>query len=361
MCPANSSPSGTPDAPDVAPLEKAWNELRDQLARHVVGQQVLIEQMFIALLAGGHCLLASMPGMAKSLTAATLAQALGLSFYRLRCSSDLLPEDIVEGHLPPLNDHQPPPSHRLLAANVLLMDGVDRLPPKTLNVVYQALQDREILVRGEPLPLPDPFLLLASAYLPEEDQVGGPPELRDDRFMFQIRVDYPDYHDEYRVAEGATGATPPPIEPLQLPGGIPALRELARAVKAPAHTLHYVLRLVRSTRVHEGENPDFVYEWVTSGAGPRAVHAITLAAKIRAAIHGRKSASIADVRSVAPPVLRHRVLTNRNAQSTGVTVEKVIERLLSDIPERIEGDSEPPKPGESIDPQDWHASNLPTW
>jgi MoxR-like ATPase len=361
MSSTNSSPSSLPSTTDLASLKRTWNDLCDQLAKHVVGQQDLIEQLFIALLAGGHCLLTSMPGMAKTLAAAVFSETLGLSFYRIRCSSDLLPEDIVADHLPAPDDDRQVPSHHLLDANVLLMDGVDRLPPKTLNLVHQALQDHEILVRGEPRSLPDPFLLLASTYLKDEDEADRAPELRDDRFMFQIRVNYPDYYDEYRVAEGVTGTTPPTVKPLQLPGGIAALRDLVRTVEAPAHTLHYALRLVRSTRVHEGENPDFVYEWVTSGAGPRAVHAMTLASKIRAAINGRPSVTIDDVRAVAPPVLRHRVVTNRNARSTGVTVEKVIERLLADIPERIDGDSEPPKPGETIDPQDWHASDLPTW
>ncbi|MFV1965509.1 MAG: AAA family ATPase [Pirellulaceae bacterium] len=347
---------------DFAPLKRTWNRLRGELGKSVVGQDDLIEQLFIAILAGGHCLVKGMPGVAKALVAATFAQALGLSFHRIRCSPDLSPNDVAADHIPATgNGEDGSPSSRLLAANVLLVDGVERLPPKTLSLVYQALQDREILARGELHRLPDPFLLLASSHPEDEDAAQNPSELRDDRFMFQIRVDYPSYHDEYQVAETMTATPPAPIEPLASPAEIGSLRKLVRTAGAPAHTLHYVLRLVRSTRVHEGENPDFVYEWVRNGAGPRAVHFMTQAAKIRAAINGRSNVSIEDIRAVAHPVLRHRVLTNRNAQSTGITVERVIQRLLADVPERVDGDNEPPQAGDTMNPQEWSTGDTLPW
>jgi len=218
-----------------------------------------------------------------------------------------------------------------------------------------------VTIHGQPHRLPDPFLLLATTYPADEDAAPAPAEPRDDRFMFQILVRYPTYHDEFQVAEATTVAAPQQVEPAFSPEEIIAWRKLVRAVQAPPHAIHYLLRLVRSTRVHEGENPDFVYEWVASGAGPRAVHFLTLAAKTRAAIYGRPSLSTEDVRMMAPPVLRHRIITNRNAHSTGVTVDRVINRLLSDVPERLADDDKPPEPGDVVDPQDWSPGDVMPW
>jgi len=290
--------------------------------------------------------------------AATLARILGLDFHRIRCTPDLTPDDVTDGtHQSVAASDIGRAEGGLLFANVLLVDGLDRLPPKTQSILHQAIQDREVIVRGQRRRLPNPFLLLATRYPADEDSPDAPYEPRDDRFMLEIRVRYPSYYQEYGIADAMTAAGRAEPQQILSAAEILLFQQQVRKVAAPPHALHYAIRLVRSTRVHEGENPDFVYEWVSQGAGPRAVHYLTLAGKVRAALRGRDHVANDDIRAVAHSVLRHRVITNRNARSNGITVDRVIDRLLSDVPDRLAGDDAPPGPTHRSDPQDWPSTD----
>jgi MoxR-like ATPase len=340
-------------AQDSSPsLMDAWQRVQAEMNKRVVGQEHLSEQLLVTLLSDGHCLVSGMPGVAKTLATQTLAQALGLVCHRVRCSADVYPEDILG------EAENEPSALALLSANILLVDDLDRLPPKSSNVLQQAIQDREVSVRGQLRPLADPFMLVATRYLGDGDEPEIQREPREDRFMFEIRVRYPSYSDEYRIAETNSASITAPPEQILTVDDVIRMRRQVRCVELPTHVIHYALRLVRCTRVHEGENPDFVYEWVSQGAGPRAVHCLTMAAKVRASLHGRSVVETEDIRAVTYPTLRHRLITNRNAHSNGVTVDRVIARLLEDIPTRLDGDDAPPQPGETLSPEEWSADPM---
>ena len=340
-------------------MERAWEQIRAEFGKAVIVQDELIEQLLISILSAEHSMLVGAPGAAKSLMAMTLARVLGLDFHRLRCTPDLTPDDVTQGvPLPEATPDAGPSEGGPLFANVLLVDGMDRLAPKTQSVLHQAIQDREVIVRGQRRRLPNPFLLLATRYPADEDCLDAPYEPRDDRFMLQIRVGYPTYHQEYGIADAMAAAGRAQPQQILSAAEILLLQQQVRQVDAPPHTLHYATRLVRSTRVHEGENPDFIYEWVSQGAGPRAVHYLTLAGKVRAALRGRHQVANEDIRAVAHSVLRHRVITNRNARSNGITVDRVIDRLLNDVPDRVAGDDTPPGPAHRRGPQDWSSARA---
>lgn len=319
-------------------LHAVCEAVREQLAKAVVSQDAVIEQMMIALLAQGHCLLEGPAGAAKSLVAASLACVLGLRFDRVRCTAELTPAQVVgRGAAPKLDSEVPGP----IFANVVLVDDVTRLSPATDALLQQAIQENQVVLDGRRHWLPEPYMILATRY-PEHEEVEATVEHHDDRFMMKIAIGYPEYDDEFKLAEKLATPLDEPLDQVVAPEDFPKFRHVISEIETPAHTIHYALRLVRATRVHEGETPDFVYEWVDFGAGPRAAHFITLAAKTRAALHGRGAVTSEDIRKVTHPVLRHRIITNRNAHSTGVTVDRVIRRLLYEIAEREDGDDVAP-------------------
>lgn len=309
--------------------------LRNEVAKVVVGRDEIVEQLLIATLAGGHCLLEGPPGVARSLLAASFARALGLDFDRVRCTGALSPEQLLgDGDGSGVNRGP-------LAANVVVIDDYPRLSEATDSVIRQAVNEGEVTMELRRFPLPQPQLIVATRYV-ESDEDIGPVELRDDRFMFHLAIGYPAYHDEYEMADSASAPDSKPTSPVSSAAELLELREVVRHAELPPHVIHYALRLARATRIHEAETPDFVYEWISVGAGPRAVHYLTLAAKIRAALHGRSAATTDDVQAIAPPTLRHRILRNQNARENGITIDKVISRLLYEIPDREEGDDRAP-------------------
>jgi MoxR-like ATPase len=222
---------------------------------------------------------------------------------------------------------------------VILVDDISRLSPKTNSVVQQASSGPTVKVEGYEYELPRPNLVLATNYV-DPDLVDATPGPQDDRFMLKLALPYPPYEVDYQIADSLTrGANQQPQQVL-LPEQLMRYRQTVLQVSAPPPVIHYAVRLTRATRVHEEETPDFVFEWVSSGAGPRAVHYLTLAAKARAALHGRGVVDSDDIRQVTHAVLRHRISTNHNARANGVSVNKVIDRLLYEIPEREPGDEE---------------------
>ncbi len=340
-----------------AVVRASWRKIQGELGRCVLGQDELLEQLWILILTRGHGVVVGLPGVAKFLAASSLARVAGLVFHRIRCTPDLSPEDLVIGCDGREGTGHDDASCGLLSANVLLVDDMDRLSPKTSSTVHHAIQDREVVLRGQRLALPNPFVVLATRY-PLDETAETPYEPRNDRFMFEVRVRYPDYGSEYRMIETSALVEERPVQQLFSPAELLALQLQIPKIELPPYVIHYAVRLIRSTRVHEGENPDFVYEWVVQGAGPRALRHLMIAAQARAAMRGASSAAICDVRSVALPVLRHRIITNRNARSNGITPDRVVNRLLEDIPERLAGDDQPVADGEVADPQQWFPDGL---
>ena len=326
---------------DVEELKLNFDRVRDELAKVVVDQEQFAEQLMIAALAGGHCLAEGPPGVGRSLTARSLAQICGLKFDRVRCTPDLLPDELIGAGPKPDDGGSVAIAPGPLFAHLVLVDDITRLSPKPNSVVQQVIEGGTVVVDGRTYELPQPSLLLATSYLEEEqlDLVSRP---QDDRFMLKLALPYPGYQTEYKLAESLTQAGDRQPQQVLSAEDFVRYRQTVLQVAAPPPVIHYAVRLARATRVHEGETPDFVYEWIQVGAGPRAVHYLTLAAKVRAALHGRAEAESEDVRQIAHAVLRHRIVTNHNARSTGVSVDQVIDRLLYDVPAREPGDEEPP-------------------
>ena len=325
---------------ELATLGATFQLVRDELANRIVGCNSLIEQLMISLLAGGNCLLEAPPGTAKTLATASFARVTGLSFDQVRSTPDLTPHDLVGLGARPQNNREIPGP---LFANVVLVADIERLPPRSNALIQQAIQEQQVVLEGRRHALSEPFMIVATQY-PVHDGHESladrtiADEYHDDRFMLKLTIPYPDEADEFQLASVLSSASQRPLEQVIGLDEVRRFRELVRQVQAPPEIINDILRLVRSTRIHEGETPDFIYEWVDFGAGPRATHHLALAAKVRAALYGREQVSIDDVRAVAHPVLRHRIVTNRNARSSGVTVDRVIKRLLYEILDSREQD-----------------------
>ncbi|MEX0818272.1 MAG: MoxR family ATPase [Pirellulaceae bacterium] len=319
--------------PELALLQAAVERVRGELAKCLVGSDALVEQLMISLLAGGHCLLEAAPGTAKTLATASFARVTGLAFDQIRSTADLTPEDLVGLGAQPKNELEVPGP---LFANLVLVADIERLSPRADALIQQAIQEQQVVLRGRRHALADPFMIVATQYPVHDGHENRAErtvadEYHDDRFLLKIKIAYPDEATEYQLATSMSSAAQEPLEQVIGLDELRSFRTLVRQVEAPPEVINYILRLVRATRVHEGETPDFIYEWVDFGAGPRATHHLTLAAKVRAALEGREQVSTEDVRAVAHPLLRHRIITNRNARSTGVTVDRVIKRLLYEI------------------------------
>jgi MoxR-like ATPase len=322
-------------------LQAAFERIREELAKSVIGYEDVIEQLMISLLAGGHCLVEAAPGTAKTLATASFARVAGLSFDQIRSTPDLVPHDLVGlGARPKDAAGVPGP----LFANVVMVADLERLSPRCDALIQQAIQEQQVVLDGRRHALSEPFMIVATQYPVHDGRESGAErsladEYHDDRFMLKIKIDYPDQGEEFQLAMAMSSEPSAPLEQTIGFDEIRRFRKLVREIEAPPEIVDYILRLVRATRIHEGETPDFVYEWVDFGASPRATHHMALAGKVRAALHGRGQVSAEDVRAVAHPVLRHRILTNRNARSTGVTVDRVIKRLLYEINESGEPNS----------------------
>jgi MoxR-like ATPase len=228
-------------------------------------------------------------------------------------------------------------------ANIVLADEINRTPPKTQAALLEAMQERQVTIGGQRHDLPVPFFVLATQNPIEQEGTYPLPEAQQDRFMFKIFVNYPGYDEEFRIAETTTADLHPTVADVLSGDDIVSMQHLVRRVPIAPFVIHYALRLVRATRVHNGEAPAFVSDWVSWGAGPRGLQFLLLSGKARAVLHGRPQVTVEDIRAVAQPVLRHRVITNFNAESSGISPDRVIERLLAEVPER--------RPGDEIAPQ----------
>ncbi len=319
-------------------LRDATRRLLAECGKAVVGQTEVLEQLVLAILARGHCLLVGVPGLAKTLMVRTLADGMNLAFSRIQFTPDLMPSDITGTDI--LQEDKSTGGrafrfvHGPVFANIVLADEINRTPPKTQAALLEAMQERQVTVAGQRHKLPDPFFVLATQNPIEQEGTYPLPEAQQDRFMFDIRVGYPDENEEFRIIEATTSPGKPRLERVISGPELLAMQELVLQVPAAEHVMRYAARLVRSTRPAEPGSPapDFVKKYVAWGAGPRAGQSLILAAKARALLYGRTYVAIDDVKAVAPPVLRHRVITNYGAESEGVSPDEIVRRLLASVP-----------------------------
>jgi MoxR-like ATPase len=308
-----------------------------ELRKVIVGQTQVIEQLLIALLAKGHCLLIGVPGLAKTLLVSTLARVLDLSFKRIQFTPDLMPSDILGTDV--LQEDPETGRRRFefmpgpIFANIILADEINRAPPKTQSALLEAMQERRVTVGGRTYELPQPFFVLATQNPIEMEGTYPLPEAQLDRFLFSVVLDYPSESEEETIVNLTTSAYEPDLKVVMGRDELLEVQNLVRLVPVPERVSKYAVQLVRATRPKESYAPEFIRQWVQWGAGPRASQGLILGAKARALLYGWTAASCEDVRAVALPVLRHRLVLNFAAEADGVSPEQIISRLLQTVPE----------------------------
>jgi MoxR-like ATPase len=313
----------------------------EQLRRVIVGQADVIEQILAAIFTRGHCLLVGVPGLAKTLMVSSISQILDISFKRIQFTPDLMPSDITGTMV--LEEHE---SGRRefrfvkgpIFANIILADEINRTPPKTQAALLQAMQERQVTVGQDTYNLPDPFFVIATQNPIEQEGTYPLPEAQLDRFMFNIKVDYPSLEEERRILAVTSKDETPDLTKVLSAKAIANMQKLVRSIPVGDFVIDYILRLVRATRPKDPTAPDFVKKMVDWGGGPRAGQFLAQAGKALAAMDGRFSVAIDDIKKAAIPVLRHRVSTNFQAQAEGKTSEDIIQQLLEFV-----GEPEPPK------------------
>ncbi len=313
--------------------------LRDELGRAIIGQQNVVHEILIAFFAGGHCLLRGVPGLAKTLLIKSLAQAVQLKFNRIQFTPDLMPSDIIGTEVIEEDRGTGRREIRFIPgpvfANVILADEINRTPPKTQAALLEAMQEYQVTVNGVRYELERPLFVLATQNPIEQEGTYPLPEAQLDRFMLNVVIDYPSRAEEHRILSSTTADDTPVLSAVASAAEVEAARHLVREVPAASNVIDYALRIVRSTRPTGGSDdyvPPMVRQWVKWGAGPRAGQALVLGAKARALLDGRSVASLDDVRAVALPVLRHRVLLNFQAEADGVEADHVVGQLLESVP-----------------------------
>ncbi len=327
--------SGThSDLEDVTRLNQARERITTELRKAIVGQDAVIEQLLTALFAGGHVLLVGVPGLAKTLLISSLARVLDLNFKRIQFTPDLMPSDITGTDV---LEEDASTGRRVMRfiqgpvfANVVLADEINRTPPKTQAALLQAMQEKEVTAGGQTMKLELPFFVLATQNPIELEGTYPLPEAQLDRFMFNVQVDYPSQSEEEQIVASTTSSYVPALERVLSARDILELQALVRRVPVTEHVVRYAVRLARATRGGEGA-PEFVKQWVSWGAGPRASQYLVLGAKTRAVLHGRFAPGIEDVRAVALSVLRHRVVTNFTAEAEGIKPDRIIADLVSSV------------------------------
>ncbi len=321
------------DRQTIEKLNQARRDLKKELAKVIIGQEAVLDQLLTALLTNGHVLLVGVPGLAKTLIINTLAQCLSLSFNRVQFTPDLMPSDITGTDI---IEEEPGSRQRSfkfiqgpIFANVVLADEINRTPPKTQAALLQAMQERKVTAGGHTYKLDEPFFVLATQNPIEQEGTYPLPEAQLDRFMFNVFVDYPSFAEEMEIVKTTTSAYQADIQPVLSGQQIIELQQLVRRVPVADQVVEYAVGLAQKSRPKSETTPDFVKEYVSWGAGPRASQYLILGAKALAIMDGRLAPSIDDVRALALPVLRHRIITNFNAEAAGVDSEEIINRLVS--------------------------------
>jgi len=311
--------------------------MRREIGKRIIGQTQVLDDLLTAIFAQGHALLIGVPGLAKTMMVSTIADVMDLEFQRVQFTPDLMPADITGTEV--LEEDRTTGKrvfrfvHGPIFANIVLADEINRTPPKTQAALLQAMQEKHVSVANETHELPRPFFVLATQNPIEQEGTYPLPEAQLDRFMFALKVDYPSEQEELAIAQATTGTDESPLEKLLAADEVLSIQSLVRRVAVSDHVAGYAVKLARATRPGRDNAPELVDQYVSWGAGPRAVQYLVLGAKARAVIEGTTNVSIEHVRQVAPMVLRHRVLTNFAAEAEGISAEHIIDQLLDRIHE----------------------------
>ncbi|MHB1224735.1 MAG: AAA family ATPase [Gemmatimonadaceae bacterium] len=327
--------TGAADTADRDELLDAVRRLRTEVAKRIVGQERVLDEILMAVMGGGHALLVGVPGLAKTLMIRSVAEAMQLGFRRIQFTPDLVPSDITGTEILEEDTATGRREFRYVKgpifSNIVLADEINRAPPRTQAALLEAMQEHRVTAAGQTMPLPEPFFVLATQNPIEQEGTYPLPEAQLDRFLFDVRVRYPTEDEEVGILRSTTSRGGDPIEAVLTAAQTLALQALVRDVPASEAVLRYAARLVRATRVGEGAVSDMVRQYVRWGAGPRAGQALIVGAKAHALLMGRHAVAPEDILRVAHPVLRHRVLPNFAAEAEGVTTERIVDQLLQDV------------------------------
>lgn len=321
------------DTEAVGELVNKYNQLKQEIGKVIVGQDDVVRDVIISILSKGHCLLVGVPGLAKTLLVNTISKTLGLSYSRIQFTPDLMPSDILGTEILDFNEDSSNQSKQFrfvkgpLFSNVLLADEINRCPPKTQSALLEAMQERNVTIAGKTYPLPSPFFVLATQNPIEQEGTYPLPEAQLDRFMFNIILDYPKINEELNVVKQTTTNIQQSVDVVFSGEEVSFYQNLVRKIPIADNVLEYAVNLVASTRPSKSNKTDLVREYISWGAGPRASQYLAIGAKCNAAINGKFSPDIEDVKMVIKPILRHRIIRNYKAEADGVTVDDIIEQL----------------------------------
>lgn len=324
------------DVQAVEKLQQAVASIKAELGKVIVGQEDVIDQLLISILGRGHCLLMGVPGLAKTLMISTLAKTVNLSFNRIQFTPDLMPSDITGTEV--IQEDKATGNREFkfirgpVFANVILADEINRTPPKTQAALLEAMQEHQVSAAGTRHVLPEPFFVLATQNPIEQEGTYPLPEAQLDRFMFMVHVEYPSADEELKIIQQTTSEYKPTVDQVLNGEEIMVLQDLVRRVPVSDHVVKYAMEFSRQTRIQTDEAPEFIKNWLAWGAGPRASQFLILAGKARAVLEGRHFVTGEDIRSVAKPVLRHRIIVNFGAEAEGVNSDTVIQKLIDTIP-----------------------------
>lgn len=314
-------------------LAAAYRELSTEIRKVIVGQDDVVEKLLIALFCKGHTLLVGVPGLAKTLLISTLAEVLDLKFSRIQFTPDLMPGDILGTEVLEIDNDTNKKYFKFIKgpvfANMVLADEINRTPPKTQAALLEAMQERKVSIAGQSLSLDPPFFVLATQNPIEQEGTYPLPEAQLDRFMFNVMVDYPSYEEEMEVVRNTTSDRKVELKSILKGEDILAFQDLVRKVPVTDNVISYAVKLVGKTRINSPEAPDFVKDLLSWGAGPRASQYLILGAKAHALIKGKYSPDIEDVRAIAVPVLRHRIVPSFTAEAEGITADEIVKRLMA--------------------------------
>jgi len=321
----------------IEQLAQARSLLLQEIHKVIIGQDEVIEQLLLAMFSRGHCLMVGVPGLAKTLLVSTIANVLKLKFNRIQFTPDLMPSDITGTDVIEENRTTGERAFRFIRgpifANIILADEINRTPPKTQAALLQAMQEYHVTAGGNTYPLDLPFFVLATQNPIEQEGTYPLPEAQLDRFMFMVNVGYPPREDERTIVKATTAELNYDLRFVLGGKDILGIQKIVRRVPVSEHVVDYAVNLVRATRPNMPDAPQFINEWVTWGAGPRAAQYLVLGAKARAIFGGRLNVTCDDIRQIAHPVLRHRLFTNFTADAEGITTARIIDRLLQTVPE----------------------------
>ncbi len=315
-------------------LNKKYNELKKEVAKVIVGQETIIDQIIIAILSRGHCLLVGVPGLAKTLLVKTLSEALELKFSRIQFTPDLMPSDIIGTEIIEEDVSKGSKAFKFIKgpvfANMILADEINRTPPKTQSALLEAMQEHRVTAAGTTYTLDEPFYVLATQNPIEQEGTYPLPEAQLDRFMFNVWLDYPSIAEEMDIIRYTTSMYVPQVDIVLKKNEIVSLQDLVRRVPVADNVVSYAVNLVNKTRPNNGASPKYIKDWLSWGAGPRASQYLIMGAKTNAILYGRFSPEIDDINKVALPVLRHRLITNFNAEADGIKTTDIIDKLIAE-------------------------------